>query len=149
MNIDIIQYEDIYKPDLEWMLRDFSDEVFGCGTVNIDQFIQGHWVIYLALRGDEVIGFSSFYYNTYFGLRPPTIAQTYLYVKPAYRRGRASYLLSKQAAFVSIETNLPLENYYATEESRRIGQRMKGTHLFDAHLYEVEEVKKAYNKLKI
>lgn len=147
--IQVVLYETKYKDQLEQLLKDMSQELFEAGTANLDQFVNNHWCIYLALEGDEVIGLSSFYYNTYFGLRPPTLGQTYLYVKPAYRRGRASYLLSKQAAFVSIETNLPLENYYATDASRRIGTRMKGTHLFDAHLYEVEEVKKAYNKLKL
>lgn len=147
--IEIIVYDDKYKDQLESLLRNFSNEIYGTNMANIDKFVNDHWVIYLALRGVEVIGFSSFVYNTYFGLRPPSVGNTYLYVKPAHRRGRASYLLSKQAGFVSIDTNLPLENYYASDDSRRIGTRMNGTKQYDVWLYPVEEVKKAYQKLKL
>lgn len=147
--IDIVLYSDEYADELEKMLKEFSQEIFGYGTANLEQFLAQHWIIYLAKKGDEVIGFSSFIYNTYYGLRPPTVGQTYLYVRPAFRRGRASYLLSKQAGFVSIDSNLPLENYYASEESTRIGNRMQGTKLYEAYLYDVEAVAEVYNKLKI
>lgn len=147
--MEIIIYNDSYKSQLEELLKDFSKEIFGYGTANIDSFVNHHWVIYLATKGDEVIGFSSFIYNTYYGLRPPTVGQTYLYVRPEYRRGRASYLLSKQAGYISVDSNLPLENYYASDDSRRIGNRMQGTLIYEAFIYEPEEVAKAYNKLKI
>lgn len=147
--ITIVLYEDKYSNSLASMLEEFSQEIFGYGTANLDQFLEHHWAVYLAKKGDEVIGFSSFIYNTYYGLRPPTVGSTYLYVKPEHRQGRASYLLSKQGAYVSIEANLPLETYYASEESARIGQRMKGQKLYEAYLYETDEVAKAYNNLKL
>lgn len=147
--IEIILYTDDYAEQLEELLKEFSTEIFGYGTADLDKFVNGHWVIYLAKKGDEVIGFSSFIYNTYYGLRPPTVGQTYLYVRPEHRRGRASYLLSKQAGFISVDSGLPLENYYASEASKRIGNRMEGTLLYEAYLYEPSEVAKAYSKLKI
>ena len=145
----VILYEEKYKQQLEDLLYKFSNEIFGYNMADINKFLAGHWLIYLAMKGDEVIGFSSFIYNTYYGLRPPTVGQTYLYVKENHRQGRASYLLAKQAAFVSIDTNLPLENYYASDDSRKIGNRMEGIKQFDSWLYPVEEVKKAYSKLKL
>lgn len=147
--MEVIKYDNQYQDELEEMLKDFSKEIFGYGTADIDAFVKYHWAIYLAKKGDEVIGFSSFIYNTYYGLRPPTIGQTYLYVRPEHRRGRASYLLSKQAGYISIDSGLPLENYYASESSERIGNRMQGTLLYKAYIYEPEEVAKAYNKLKL
>ena len=147
--IQVIQYSDEYAEDLEEMLKDFSKEIFGYGTANLDNFLAHHWAIYLAKKDDEVIGFSSFIYNTYYGLRPPTVGQTYLYVRPEHRRGRASYLLSKQAGYISVTYDLPLENYYASEASKRIGNRMQGTFMYEAYIYEPEEVAKVYNKLKL
>lgn len=148
-NVEVIQYDNKYRKELEEMLKAFSQEIFGYGTADIDAFEKYHWGIYLAKKGDEVIGFSSFIYNTYYGLRPPTIGQTYLYVRPEYRRGRASYLLSKQAGYISVDSGLPLESYYASEDSKRIGNRMQGIFMYEAYIYEPEEVAKAYNKLKL
>lgn len=147
--MEIILYDNKYQDQLEELLIEFSSEIFGYGTADIDSFVKHHWGIYLAMKGDEVIGFSSFIYNAYYGLRPPTIGQTYLYVRPEHRRGRASYLLSKQAGYISVDSNLPLENYYASDDSKRIGNRMQGTLMYEAYIYEPEEVAKAYNKLKL
>lgn len=137
-------YSDTYKQDLEGLLIEASESIYGYGTANIDNFLDGHWIVYLAKKGDEVIGFSSYTYNTYYGLRPPTVGNTYLYVKPEYRRGRASYLLSIQSAYVSVDTDLPLETYYASDESKAMSHRMQGTLLYDAWMYEPKEMSKAY-----
>lgn len=144
--IKVITYDNQYKQQLEELLKAMSSELFEEGTVNIDEFVNNHWVIYLALKGEEVIGLSSFFYNTYYGLRTPTVCNTYLYVKPEYRRGRATYLLSIQAGYVSIDTNLPLETYYASNESRVLAKRMEGTHQYDSWIYQPEVMKEAYIK---
>ena len=144
--IQVVTYETKYKEQLEVLLKDLSQELFQEGTANIDEFVNNHWVIYLALKGDEVIGLSSFFYNTYYGLRTPTVCNTYLYVKPEYRRGRASYLLSIQAGYVSIDTNLPLETYYASDDSRALSKRMTGTHQYDSWIYQPEDMREAYIK---
>ena len=146
--VKVVLYSEEYGSQLEKLLKEFSEEVFGYGTANLETFVNSHWMIYLALRGDEVIGFSSYTYNTYCGLRPPTVGQTYLYVQPAYRKGRASYLLSVQAGFVSVDTNLPLEHYYASEASASFGHnRLTGTKIYEAYLYPVEELKREYTKV--
>ena len=146
--VKVILYTEEYAEQLEAILKEFSEEVFGYGTANLESFVNVHWAIYLALRGDEVIGFSSFVYNTYCGLRPPTIGNTYLYIKPEYRRGRASYLLSLQAGVVSVDMNLPLEHYYASEASSAFGHgRLKGTKLYDAYMYPVEELQRELTKI--
>jgi len=147
-DVEIIKYDDKYASQLHSLLLGFSTEVYGEGAADLDSFVQGHWAIYLAMKSEEVIGFSSFNINHYFGLRPPTVGNTFLYVMPEYRRGRATYLLTKQAGYVSIDTNLPLETYYAAEASRKIGQRLlksEGHFNYDCYVYPVEEVKNGYS----
>lgn len=68
--ITIELYDSKHATDLEEMLVDFSQEVYGAGIADIDKFVDGHWFIYLAIKDGEPIGFSSYIYNTYFGLRP-------------------------------------------------------------------------------
>jgi len=149
-NIRIETFEPLnehHYEELEKMLVAFSEEIYGYGQVNIDQFLEAHWAIYLAVKGEEVVGFTSFMYNHYFGLKPPTVGNTYLYVKPEYRKSKASYLLTKQAGYVSIFSELPLETYYASDASRNIGERIlnaTGSHMFDAHVYTLEQVREGY-----
>jgi hypothetical protein len=149
----IQKYTPDYKEQLEVLLCDFSKEVFGSGTADIDTFVDYHWVTYLAILGEEVVGFSSFTYNTYFGLRPPTVGNDYLYVKPEHRKGRAVYLLSMQSAAVCIEAGIPLEHYYASKESKKLSKNIQGTFLYDVYEYSVEEVarinKRFTSKIKI
>lgn len=149
--VTIELYDSKYAADLEEMLVDFSQEVYGAGTADIDTFVNNHWFIYLAMRSDEVIGFSSYIYNTYFGLRPPTLGNSYLYVKPPYRKGRAAYLLTKQTGYVCMDANLPLELYYASKESRLIGERtlgLEGSELYSVHEYPLDHIKQSYNFYK-
>jgi hypothetical protein len=147
MNTHLEIYSEKYAPDLERLLIEFSNEVFECGTASLESFVRSHWVIYLAIKGTEVVGFSSFSHNTYYGLRTPTIGQTYLYVTPKHRSGKTTYLLAIQAVRVCLEANLPLENYYASEASRSIGRKMKGTKIIDTYLYEVDELQRAFGRL--
>ena len=146
-DVTVVVYDDTYAQQLEEMLVDFSREVYGYGKANLDQFVRNHWVIYLAKKGDEVIGFSSYNINDYFGLHPTTVGNSYLYVKPAHRKSKASYLLVKQAGYVSIYTNLPLETYYASEASKAIGSRIlktDGSFMYEVHMYSVDEIKEGY-----
>jgi len=145
--ITVIPYDDKYAADLAELLLAFSEEIYGAGTVDLNRFVEDHWFIYLAMDGEKVVGFSSYIYNTYFGLRPPTIGNSYLYVMPQYRGGRAAYLLTKQTGYVSIDTGLPLELYFASDESRRVAERSigtKGTEIYSAHLYSLEHTKQGY-----
>lgn len=151
--VSLVLYDDKYKEELEGLLLKFSKEVFGYGTASIDEFVNRQWCIYLALRDDKVIGFASFIYNTYFGLRPPTVGLTYVYVLPEHRNTRAVYLLGIQAGVLSVDNKLPLESYYASEDSFRISRKLQGKKIYDTYIYEVDEVEKTFtrliNKLKI
>jgi hypothetical protein len=147
--IEIIRYEDKYKEQLEVLLKEMSAELYGTtGTVNIDHFVNNHWAIYLAIEDGAVVGFTSFIVNTYFGLRPPTVGNTYLYVIPKKRNGRAMYHLSVQFCFVAEETNLPIETYVASEASRRALTRIEGRFLYDVYEYQPEDIAQGYSKLK-
>ena len=149
--VTIELYDSKYASDLEEMLVDFSQEVYGVGSADIDKFVDGHWFIYLAMKDGEAIGFSSYIYNTYFGLRPPTIGNSYLYVKPPHRKGRTAYLLTKQTGYVSMDTNLPLELYFASNGSRLIGERilgLEGSELYRVHEFPLEHIKQSYKFYK-
>lgn len=150
-DVKVVLYEDRYSTQLENLLVDFSHEVYGYGTANLKQFVDNHWAIYLAVKGEELLGFSSFNINNYFGLRPPTVSNSYLYVRPEHRNGKATYLLVKQAGFVSIHLNLPIETYYASDKSKRIGDRIlgaDGSFMYETHLYDVDTIKVGYTKFK-
>lgn len=146
-DIKIVLYADQYKEQLENILVKFSHELFDAGTVNIGQFLDYHWCVYLAVKGSKVIGLSSYTFNTYFGLRPPTVGNDYLYVLPEYRGSRAMYMLAVQSGVVSVENNLPLEHYYASEETRRVSRKMTGVKAYETYIYDVKEVRRVYTKL--
>lgn len=145
--ITIEKYTDDYKEELTRLLKDMSKELFGTGTVDVDSFISSHWAIYLAKLEDKVIGFSSFFYNTYFGFRTPSVGYTYMYIEPAHRNSKASYLFNIQSGVLSLDNNVALEHYYASEYSRRMSKRIQGKLLYETYIYEVPEVKEAFNKL--
>ena len=147
--IEIVQYSDVYKNQLQDILYEVSTELFNSRTVDLDAFINGHWVIYLATIEGKIVGVTSYVYNTYYGLRLETIGLDYLYVKPEYRNTRVTYKLIQQAGWLSIYHQLPLEHYYASEAAKRIGNKMKGKKLYDTYVYEVSEVEKRYSKFKI
>lgn len=146
--IKIVLYDHTFEKELEALLISLSQELFGEGTVSIEDFVNNHWSIYLAVRDSKVIGLSSFVHNTYFGLRPPTIGNSYLYVLPEHRGSRATYLLSLQSGYISDYLQLPLENYYASEESKKISRKLNGTKAYETYIYEVEEVNRVFKNLK-
>lgn len=143
----IVLYENKHRKELEELLKLFSKEVFNSGVADVDVFVDGHWAIYLAIHQDEVVGFSSFVINSYFGLREPTLGNSYIYVLPKYRRSKAMYLFSLQAGRISVKQNLPLEHYYSSEDSIKLSSKLKGEELYTTYLYSVEEVSRVFDKL--
>jgi len=145
--VTLVKYEAKYRDQLETLLKEMSKSLFGTGTANIDEFIQGHWCVYLAIIEKKVVGFAGFIHNTYFGFREPTVGLTYLYVTPEHRNSKANYLLNIQSGVLSMGNNLPLEHYYASEHSVRMSRKVKGRKLYETWLYEVDEVTTAFNRL--
>lgn len=145
--VTIVQYTDEYRVELAKLLVEMSKALFGTGTANIDDFVKGHWCIYLAIIDNKAIGFAGFIHNTYFGFREPTVGLTYLYVTPEHRGSRANYLLNIQSGVLSISNNLPLEHYYASEHSVKMSRKVKGKKLYETWLYEVDEVMIAFKRL--
>jgi hypothetical protein len=146
----IIQYEEKYRLHLAALLQEMSKELFGTGMVNVDKFIKNHWVIYLLLADDKVVGLSSWNINDYFGLRTPTVGNTYLYVTPEHRNSKSSYILTASLfCKVSAETKMPLEVYIASDYSRKVLEsRLQGTHSYDVYEYTPEQVKVGFDGLK-
>lgn len=144
----LLLFETKYTNDLFNLLVDFSEEVFGYGSVDMKSFLESHTHIYLAIIRGEVVGFTSFMINPYFGLRPSTVGNTYLYVKPEYRRSKALHLMSIQAGLVARDLNMPLEHYVATKESRLLTKRLKGQEMYTSFIYSVEEVSRVVDGLK-
>ena len=146
--IRIVTYTTEYKDRLEVLLKEFSQELFGTGTVNIEDYVSTHWCVYLAVVGEDVVGVASFTYNTYFGMRKPTVGLTYLYVTPKYRNTKANYLLNLQSGVLSITNNLPLEHHYASDQSKRMSRKVNGKKVYETWVVEVEDVMTAFNRLK-
>ena len=145
--ITLVKYEEQYRDDLHSMLIEFSNEVFTDGTANLDYFVDYHWAIYLAIKDGKAIGFTSFIYNTYYGLRTPTVGNDYVYVQPHHRGGKCMFLFSLQAGVMCLENNIPLEAYFATDDGNRLSKAMKGDIMFTAHIYGVDEVSRKFKKL--
>jgi hypothetical protein len=144
----LVLYNDTYREQLDALLIGFSKEVFDCGTADTDSFVRNHWCIYLAIDDeDRVLGFSSFSINTYFGLRSPTLGNTYIYVDTKHRASRIMYLFSIQAGQICVEKNLPLEHYYSSESSLKLSRKLKGKKIYEAYVYEVGDVEETFNKL--
>ena len=147
--IKVVEYDDKYVHHLEQMLKEMSQELFGEGIANVEAFVSHHWAIYLVLSTDGVpIGFSSYLMNDYYGLRSPTMGNSYLYVKPLFRNGKAPYLLTKQFCKVAEHTQMNMETYFASAESKKISNRVEGSFLYEAYEYTPEEVQKGCKRIK-
>lgn len=64
--------------------------------------------IVLAVKGNMIIGFNTFYYTENNGLTEPYIFGEYCYVKPEYRNSRAAYLLYNNCVQYAAEHHLPM-----------------------------------------
>ena len=146
MKLKLFQETD--RNDLHHLLVEFSTEVFNYGSCDVDMFVKSHSHIYLAIIRGEVVGFTSFIVNDYYGLRPATVGNTYLYVKPKYRRSKALHLMSIQAGLVARDLNMPLEHYVATKESKLLTKRLKGKEIYTSYEYPLEEVIRVIDGLK-
>lgn len=146
----IIQYDDKYRLHLAALLQEMSRELYGTGMVDVDNFVKNHWVVYLLMIDNKPVGLSSWTMNHYFGLRNPTIGNTYLFVIPEYRNSKSSYILTASLfCKVSAETNMPIETYIASEHTNKVlHNRLDGKFLYDVYEYSPEQVKVGFDNLK-
>lgn len=149
--VSLCLYDDRYLDDLKRLLEEFQKEVYGISTeFNIIEFVNGHHgFIYLVMSAEGTpVGFTSFVYNSYYGLREATLGNDYIYIMKAYRRTRAMHLISIQAGVLCQNNNIPLEHYYASDESSRFMGRMKGERIFSTYIFPIEEVSKETERLQ-
>lgn len=145
----LVLYTHDYCEQLDSLLKQFSAEVWGEGTADVDSFVSGHWCIYLALNSDgNVIGFSSYILNTYFGLRPMTLGNTYIYVEPEHRTSKTMYLFSLQSGKIAMDNRLNLEHYYGSDSSLKLSSKIKGAKVYETWMYDIGEVEKTFNRLQ-
>lgn len=144
----LVIYEDFYINELHKMLMTMSEELFGEASADVEKFVSRHTHIYLAIIREEVVGFTSFTINDYFGLKEPVVGNTYLYVKPQHRRSKALHLMSIQAGLVARDLNMPLEHYVASKESKLLTKRLKGEEMYVTYVYPVEECIRVIDGLK-
>lgn len=135
--------------DLYILLGYFSKEVYNSDMVDLHRFIEGHYAVYIMYDGATAIGFSSFCYNDYYGLREPTIGNDYVYLLDKYRKGRAFYLFSLQAGAVIEDNSFNLEHYMASDSSSKFIGRIKGFKVYETYEYNRDDVLKEYNRLKV
>lgn len=134
---------------LEEMLYLFQKEVYDSDTkVDLKQFVEHHFAIYLIMDGGSVVGFSSFVWNSYFGLREPTIGNDYIYILPSHRRSNAMHMISIQAGQICVDNGLSLQHFYASESSDRLSKKLSGKKLFTVFEYGIDEVTREYERLK-
>lgn len=144
----LVLYKSEYRDDLEEMMKEFSQEVYGIGTANVDMFVEFHYAIYLAIMSGEVVGFTSFNVNSTYGMDIDSVNQDFIYIKPKHRRSKALHLMSIQAGLIARDLNMPLEHYVATEASTKLTTRwLKGKKMFVAYRYPVDEILRVADRL--
>lgn len=132
------------------LLSKFREEVYGSDTeINLDDFEDYHYAIYLVLSDEnDIVGFSSFVINSYYGLRESTVGNDYMYILPEYRRSKAMHLISIQSGRICSDLGLPLEHYIASESSDRLSKRLAGKKIYCTYIYELSEVKRELERLE-
>jgi len=144
-------YNDTHFPHLENLLKKFQEEVYKTDTnIDTDSFVEGHHgYIYMVLNEDGTpVGFSSFTYNPYYGLREATLGNDYIYIEKEYRRSKAMHLISIQAGILCQDNNVPLEHYVASDDSERFNGRLSGRKLYSVYEYDLKEVSRETERLK-
>lgn len=149
--VELVLFEPLHTSWLERLLENFGVEVFNSrNKIDVDRFINNHHgYIYLAVNEYGIpVGFSSFTYNDWYGLREPTLSNDFIYIEPAYRRSKAMHLFSIQAGYLCESMNLPLEHHTASAESEMLTSRLKGKKLYTTYLYPIDSVIEEYSRLK-
>lgn len=149
--VSLVFYEDKYSAALWRFLNKFQEEVYNSTThFSVGDFVKRHeGLIYMVLGEAGVpVGFTSFCYNDYYGLREATLGNDFIYLEPAYRKSRAMHLICIQAGTLCQNNNIPLENYYASDDSEKFIGRMKGERIFSTYIFPVDEVSKETERLK-
>lgn len=149
--VKLALYDERYYSGLEKLLKMFQREVYNSDTqINTRHFVDNHHgYIYMVL--DECggsVGFSSFIYNGWYGMREPTLGNDFIYIMPEYRRSRAMHLISIQAGVLCKDNDIPLEHYIASEGSAQFHGRLTGSKLYTAYEYSVAEVTRETERLK-
>lgn len=149
--VKLALYEPDHEPYLWRFLSRFQEEVYDSTThFSIKDFVEGHHgYIYMVLNEDDIpVGFTSFCYNSYYGLRQATLGNDFMYIEPEYRRTKAMHLISIQAGVLCQNNNIPLEHYYASDDSSKFIGRMKGDRIFSTYIFPMEEISRETERLK-
>lgn len=144
-------FEEKYRYELQKLLKLFQKDVYKeTREFDLQNFIDKHYgLIYVILNDEsECIGFTSFVYNGYFGLRGATLGNDFIYIMKDYRLTKAMHLISIQAGVLCQDYNVPLEHYYASDDSCRFIGRMKGNRMYSTYIFPIEEVSKETERLK-
>lgn len=143
----------VHRMELLKMLNEFSAEVYGVKPhyINIKHFENAHETgIYILENEDgEIVGFTSFIYNCYYGMREATIGNDFVYVRPEFRRTRAMHIASIQAGEVAKHFGRPMEHYFvAGSGSEKFKSRMEGNLIYNAVEYSLDTVVEELDYLK-
>ena len=136
---------------LKSALLGFQEEVFASSTeIDYNSFVNHHYAIYLIVsNNNELVGFSSFIINTYYGMRQSTVGNTYLFIEKEHRRSKAMHLISIQAGEICKELGFPLEHYIADGGgSEKFVGRLNGKKVYTTYEFGLNEVERETNRLK-
>ena len=102
-------------PELVSMFKELTREIYPNRKIGADYFfyrsvlgwVQADKHIIIALKGEDIIGFSLCHIETS-GITEPIYLGECAYVKPEYRRSKAAYLLYKNGSDKASELGLTL-----------------------------------------
>ena len=136
---------------LESALTKFQKEVYPneSTSVDVDLFIDYHHLIYLVEDDEgEFCGFTAFSYNNYYGMKSPTVGNTFMFVEKSHRRTHAMHLMSIQSGRVCEDMDIPLEHYIVDgSASENFVGRLNATKLYTTYEIETAEVVGEANRL--
>ena len=147
--VTLVKYVESHEDALRDMLITFSKEVYksDIDTVDVKTFVECHSLVYIVEVNNLPIGFITYMKQDYFGLRKPTIAVNYTYLKKNYRKGRTTFSLAINQLEVAIANDLPLVHFYASKDSKMFFDRMEGTLLFNAYEFNLDTIRKQHDLL--
>lgn len=147
--VELVKFENKYHDDLQEMLKEFTLEVFDNDLLfpDVTRFVGGHSAVFIILVQNKAVGFISYQVDDYFGLKEPTLAVNYVYLKEGYRKGRTTFALALHQLEVAVINELPLVHHYASDDSRAFFNRLDGKLLYNTYEFGLETIKSQHDLL--
>lgn len=111
VNFSLVHYEELVDMFYEFMKEVYYDRKIGLKYayyIRVNEWIERKCHIVVCLKDDIPIGFTMSYIDNMGGLTEPVYQGEIAYVKPEYRKTRASYLLYSNVVQFAEESGIKL-----------------------------------------